>query len=54
MTDTRCCWKETEEGYYETDCKNAFAVTDGTPSENKMFFCCYCGQPIKEVSYHAQ
>lgn len=26
-------------------------ITEGTPSENKMRFCCYCGRPINEILF---
>jgi hypothetical protein len=46
-----CKWVEDEEGYYETKCGHYFVINDGTPSENDMVFCCYCGKKIKERNY---
>jgi hypothetical protein len=40
-----CAWRE-DEGYWETDCGNEFAVNEGTPEENRMKFCCFCGKHI--------
>lgn len=33
--------------YWSTSCGNAFIINEGTPYQNKMKFCPYCGQPIK-------
>ena len=44
-----CHWEHNEEGYWETTCGNAFEVTEGTPLENNMRFCCYCGKRLVEV-----
>lgn len=44
-----CIWKEQEDGaYWSTSCGKAFSLEDGTPSHNKMKFCCYCGLPLVE------
>ena len=40
-----CAWRE-EEGVWSTDCNHAFEIFDGTPEENDMKFCCYCGKKI--------
>lgn len=34
---------------WETSCGNIFLLEDGTPADNKMKFCCYCGKPLKEL-----
>ena len=44
-----CHWAHNEEGYWETTCGDIFEVTEGTPSENNMRFCCYCGKRLVEV-----
>ena len=47
-----CGWKESEFSEYniwETDCKNVFNIIDGTPKENNMQFCCYCGKKLKQM-----
>lgn len=28
---------------WETGCGNSFILNDGTPHENNIKFCCYCG-----------
>jgi len=42
-----CVWRE-DQDHWDTACGNAFEVTDGLPSENKMKYCCYCGKLLKE------
>jgi hypothetical protein len=44
-----CKWKDDGEGNYETDCGGLFTITRGTPKENKMKYCCYCGKILKEM-----
>lgn len=46
-----CTWTQDNDGNWWTTCKNAFTVTDGSPTANKMQFCCYCGKPLVEVPY---
>ena len=43
-----CNWKQDEEDNYETDCGDdeIFSITDGTPKQNKMKYCPYCGKII--------
>jgi hypothetical protein len=44
-----CAWRK-DEGYWETDCKNEFTINEGTPEENGMIYCCFCGKKIKEFA----
>lgn len=46
-----CTWTEDEDGNWDTQCDNIFVIIEGTPTENKMKFCCYCGGRLKEVRY---
>ncbi len=40
----RCEWYFDEiDGCWQTACKQAFVLNDGTPAENSMKYCCYCG-----------
>jgi len=41
----RCMWTEVDNdvGAWETSCGNAHILIAGTPQENEMNFCCYCG-----------
>ena len=42
-----CHWAEDEDsGAYDTECGHTFALNDGTPAENEMAFCCYCGSQL--------
>lgn len=49
-TDTRpCIWTFDPDGYcWDTDCKQTFIIEDGTPEENRMRFCCFCGGELKQ------
>lgn len=46
-----CVWQENEDGYYDTTCGNAFVMESGTPRENGMRWCCYCGRRMHDVAY---
>lgn len=46
-----CIWLEDSDGNYETSCANFFIIIDGTPEENNMKFCCYCGKGLDAVRY---
>lgn len=37
------------EGRWTSDCGNDFLLTEGTPSENKLKFCCWCGKSLTET-----
>ena len=49
-----CHWTEDGDGNYDTDCGQAFCMTDGTPEENHMKFCCYCGKALESVAYREE
>jgi hypothetical protein len=40
-----CAWRE-DEGVWGADCGHEFVINDGTPEENDMKFCCFCGKRI--------
>lgn len=45
-----CEWELNQDCEYElweTDCNETFCFTDGTPADNRMKFCCYCGGELK-------
>lgn len=46
-----CEWKQDFDGNYDTDCDQSFTMIDGTPTENHMRFCCYCGKGLLTVPY---
>jgi hypothetical protein len=41
-----CSWNADEEGNWETDCHNLHILIDGSPVDNGMEFCCYCGNKL--------
>ncbi len=43
-----CVWSEDSDGNWESGCGEMFVFNDGTPKENKMKFCCYCGSLLEE------
>ena len=44
-----CLWEYQDlENYYHTSCGDDFMVSEGTPRENGMKYCTYCGKKIKE------
>ena len=47
----RCTWIEDENGCWDTSCDNAFEIAEGTPEENHMKFCCYCGRSLDQELY---
>lgn len=51
LQPTVCGWQEDENGDNETDCGNVFSLISGTPPENDMKYCPYCGKLIAWCSY---
>lgn len=47
-----CSWGGDEENNYETSCGHMFCITEGTPRENKMKYCCYCGKKLKQYKIY--
>jgi hypothetical protein len=44
-----CTWKEDDDGNWATKCGNLYVTNYGTPRENKMKFCCFCGNKLRQV-----
>lgn len=44
-TPDRCQWQEDGEAW-ATQCGEYFQIENGTPGDNRMMFCPYCGRPI--------
>jgi hypothetical protein len=48
-----CRWLQDgdgDSGTYMASCNQRyFSVVDGTPKDNHMEHCCYCGKPLVEV-----
>ena len=42
----KCEWQQDENGVWETNCGNLFEVTEGTPYENDLKYCPYCGKHL--------
>jgi hypothetical protein len=38
-----CTWTQDDEGNWNTSCDQIHILIDGTPAENGMRYCCYCG-----------
>ena len=45
MKKISCTWTQQEEmgDWYSTTCGHEFVINDGTPKENGMRFCLFCG-----------
>lgn len=43
-----CTWtpEADDERIYETTCGQSFLMEEGTPQENDMNFCCFCGKKL--------
>ena len=44
-----CTWHQdgdSDSGVYATSCGHCFSLEDGTPEDNKMAHCCYCGKKL--------
>lgn len=54
MDENICKWHRIDADYtiYDTDCGNAFEIIEGTPKDNDMLFCPYCGKKLKEVEHN--
>ena len=50
MSD-KCEWAQDEDGAWDTQCCNRFEINEGTPADNDMAYCCYCGKPIEQTEY---
>lgn len=44
--NTFCEWTQDIENNYETSCDHLYCIIEGTPTENKMLFCPFCGKDI--------
>lgn len=52
--EARCNWREDDEGNWHTDCGNIFVLIEGTPAQNGLRFCGYCGQLLCEQPARAE
>jgi hypothetical protein len=48
-----CYWKETVEPWgervWQAACGRVHVFITGTPTDNEMLFCPYCGRPLREI-----
>ena len=55
MTDktTPCVWSQddAESDVWNTSCGKAFTLNDGTPKDNHIKYCFFCGKPCDEAPY---
>lgn len=44
-----CRWSRADDDtdMWETTCGKAFTIIDGSPADNQMAFCCYCGRELE-------
>ena len=43
-----CKWKPDKDGIYDTGCGNRYVIMEGTPKDNHMKYCTYCGKQLDE------
>jgi hypothetical protein len=54
LVKVECGWTRTpsiieDEDTWTTLCGNVWMFEEGTPQDNGMKFCCYCGRPIVQI-----
>jgi hypothetical protein len=49
---TSCRWThdDADHGVWTASCGHAWQILDGTPGENGMRFCCYCGGALNTAT----
>lgn len=45
-----CRWLQDDDGVWDTACGNKYEITEGTPRDNHMKFCCFCGKALRYTS----
>lgn len=50
---TECHWSQDGEDsdIWAAQCGRYFTTNDGSPSDNEMRFCCFCGKPLVEIRF---
>lgn len=48
-----CHWSQDGEDSdtWATQCSHYFTLIEGTPGDNHMRFCCYCGRPLVQLVF---
>lgn len=54
LPDVQCTWAPDYEGTWWTGCGSTFEPTSGSPLDNGMRFCPYCGRKMEEVGYRGE
>jgi len=49
-----CAWTEDEDGNWDTECGNKWTFFDGTPSDNGLVFCPFCGRTLRSTAQEQQ
>lgn len=49
---TICTWTfdDPDRNGWSAECGGEFYLAEGTPKQNEMRFCCYCGKPLDEIT----
>ena len=49
-----CVWTQDSENsdIWLSSCGKAFVLNEGTPQENHVKYCVYCGKPIEQEIYN--
>ena len=42
-----CIWTPDEDGIYDTGCGHKYELMRGTPTDNHMNYCTYCGKQLE-------
>lgn len=52
----KCEWAQEDESSdaWDTSCGHTFLINDGTPSENDMCYCCFCGKTLIGVPFEQE
>lgn len=51
VRERECAWAKDSDGNWDTLCGHCFVLESGTPRDNDMEFCCYCGGSLEQVEY---
>jgi DNA-binding transcriptional regulator YdaS (Cro superfamily) len=50
----QCAWEQQTDGDWDTACGHTFVIMDGTPADNGITFCCFCGKPLRHTALDTQ
>lgn len=45
-----CEWAQDIDGVWQTECGNMFCIDEGTPQENQLNYCPYCGKHLMQIN----